>query len=429
MFFKRYRSLLVAFVGGAKREFTDVFYLFALQGVNQLIPLVVMPYLIIVLGAKEYGYLGFAQSVIQYFILLVDFGFNLSATQRIAAVLEDRTKISKIFYATLYAKIILLIISILLFFIILCFVDVFHAYQKALIYTFPMVLGNTFTFTWLFQGLGKIRYIAIINTVSKFLILPLTFFLVKTPDDYLIAAFIQSFVFVMVAIISIYCVIRWRLITYVQCSWKNIKPEVRESFPLFLSTASISMYTQLFIVILGFLSTPEVVGRYAAAERIMRALCFVVYVPVNQAFFSRISSLALIDRGEAVKLFGKILRLVGVIMILLWMILFMGNSLLVYFLGPDYSGISELFRIFAFAPFAIGVGGVIGQMGLVALGDFNSKRKFQQAYMITALVSLILVSCLTPLYAAVGAALALVATEYTVLGLMMYYYNKSKICC
>ena len=53
-------------LNGAKREVKDVFYLLALQGLNYIAPLIVLPYLIVVLGAEKFGYIGFSLSVTQY---------------------------------------------------------------------------------------------------------------------------------------------------------------------------------------------------------------------------------------------------------------------------------------------------------------------------------------------------------------------------
>ena len=64
----------------SRREFVDSIYLVALQAINQFLPLLVVPYMMYVLGADNYGKVGFSLALIQYFVIFVDFGFNLSAT-------------------------------------------------------------------------------------------------------------------------------------------------------------------------------------------------------------------------------------------------------------------------------------------------------------------------------------------------------------
>ncbi|ELA4707862.1 oligosaccharide flippase family protein, partial [Escherichia coli] len=71
------------------RVFLNAVYLFVVQGVTYLVPLITLPYLVRVLGAQSYGVLSFSLAIIQYFILLTDYGFNLSATQKISVICGD----------------------------------------------------------------------------------------------------------------------------------------------------------------------------------------------------------------------------------------------------------------------------------------------------------------------------------------------------
>jgi PST family polysaccharide transporter len=52
-----------------------------LQVANYLIPLLVLPVISRVLGASLFGSVGYAQNIISYLTLLVNFGFEYSATR------------------------------------------------------------------------------------------------------------------------------------------------------------------------------------------------------------------------------------------------------------------------------------------------------------------------------------------------------------
>ncbi|WP_431621550.1 oligosaccharide flippase family protein, partial [Enterobacter hormaechei] len=92
----------------------NIIYLFGMQGVNYLIPLIVLPYLVRVLGPQEYGRLGFSVAIIQYLVLLIDFGFNLLSSSRIAKNKNNLSIVSRIYSITILSKlaISLFIISI-----------------------------------------------------------------------------------------------------------------------------------------------------------------------------------------------------------------------------------------------------------------------------------------------------------------------------
>lgn len=405
------------------KELGDYISLLLIQGANYLIPIVLMPYLMKVLGASSFGLLGFSQAVIGYFLLFIDFGFNLSATKRIATNLKNRDAINTIFTATVFAKVFLLLSSLFILFICLE-LGLFPEYELGLYCSIPTIIGTTFTFTWLFQGYGKIRLISLISVLSRVLILPIIFFIVKDPKDYLIAIFIQSIVFCLTAFVSIIFIIKYDLISIVKVSWTQVKEELREGFPLFLSSASITMYTKMFILILGFTATPAVVGKYSAAERIMRALMLFFFTPLMQIYYPKISQISSKSKEKALILLYKVLLIGVVLMFFVFCFLFFGADYLYIFLGDGYVGISTLLRIFSFVPFFILIGGVFGQLGLLAIGDNNCKNKYKRAYYYTAFISVILVFFFTRYWIEKGTALTVVIAEFIVAFLMSYYFYK-----
>jgi O-antigen/teichoic acid export membrane protein len=407
-----------------KKEFWDTIYLFALQGLNYIAPLIVFPYLMKVLGAEKFGFIGFSLSVNQYLMLLVDFGFNLSATKKIAQAKNDLDEVNRIFSATLWAKIELLIFSFILLLILAFTIPQFHIYSSTMMIMFLMVFANTFSFIWLFQGLGKIKIVSIINTISRLLILPLTFVFVKSSKDYNIAALIQSLTYVLSSILTILFMIKKRYIIGWALSTKGrIKSELKSAFPIFLSIAATSIYTALFPIILGLFSTPVEVGRYTAAEKIMRSLCYFVFIPISQSFFPKVSELSLKSKIEAISLVRKLLYLIVGIMSVLFISLYFFSVPLTQFLGKDYGNTDVLLKIMAIIPLMIASGGIIGQFGILAIGDESDKKKFQKVYFIAGISSIFFVLILTPLYSAIGVSLALLLTESLVTILMFLQWK------
>lgn len=406
------------------KETKDAAYLFVLQVANYLIPLITTPYLMMVLGAGNYGILGFAFSITQYLLLIIDFGFNMSSTKRVASV--EKTEISRIFTSVVIAKSFLLICSLLLIALLLSFNSI-QDYKKAVLCFLPLVIANTYTFFWLFQGFGKVRIISIINTICKVIILPLTFVFVKSKNDVYYAIIIQSSVFVMACLVSNFYLFHHKLIRFCTVSITDVKEELFESFPLFLSTAATSIYTQLFTIVLGLTSTKESVGCYSAAERIMRALCFLCYTPISQAFFPKMSALATQNRQKAMQLLNYLFKMTFLIMFILSLFLFFGSDIIVNYMGNgDYDMLPSILKIISIVPIAIGCGAIAGQMGLIALGDYKSKIDFRNTYFVVAVVSLLFVLLLGHFWGIYGISISLLLSEYGVTLLMLYYYSKTK---
>ncbi len=392
----------------------------ALQGLTYVAPLIVFPYLMKVLGAEKFGYIGFALSVNQYLMLLVDFGFNFSATKKIAQSKNNQEELNKIFSATLWAKLGLLSISFIIVIIFALLIPKFEIYSKTLLIMFLMVIANTFSFVWLFQGLGKIKIISMVNIISKISILPLTFIFVKSSNDYNIAALIQSLVYILGSVITIGLLLYYKFITqWLTVFKREIKEAIKAAYPIFLSNAATSIYTALFVVILGYFSNPVEVGKYSAAEKIMRGFCFLIFTPVSQAFYPRICVLGASSRNEALKLTRKILIFIVGIMILLFIFLYFFSVPIIHFLGKDYEGANIVFKIMSAAPLFIATGGVLGQFGLLAIGNEKDKKDFQRVYLIAAFISVIAIFTLVPFYFSTGASIALLITEFAVFAGML----------
>jgi O-antigen/teichoic acid export membrane protein len=408
-----------------KKEIFDVVYLLALQSINYVFPLLVFPYLMVTLGAEKFGYIGFSMSVIQYLMLIVDFGFNLSATKRIALYKDDKEKLEQIVSSTLLAKLGLLLLS---FFILLIFafaIPRFAIYSSTMLVLFLMVVSNTFSFIWLFQGLGKIRTISFVNILSKLLILPLTFILVKGENDYLLAASIQSGVYVFGAIVTCGILYKKKYVSHwFKSTISHIKYELVASYPIFLSSAASSIYTASYAVILAYFSNPIEVGKYTAVEKIMRGFCYLILIPITQSFYPKVSSLSVTNSQEASKLTRKISIFVFGIMILVFILMFFFSPYLVDFLGKDYKGSLTIFRIMSVIPIFISLGGIFGQLGILAMGTDTDKKYFQRTYFIAGIVALSSIIVLAPHYQAIGAAISLFLTELAVLIGMFWYAKK-----
>lgn len=413
-------------MSGNAREIKDVFYLVALQGINYVMPLVVFPYLMAVLGAEKFGYIGFSTALIQFFMLIVDFGFNFTATKEVALHKDNPQLLRNIFWNTLTAKTGLLTASFIIFTLLMYAVPRFSVYRSTAFIFFLMVVGNTFSFVWYFQGLGKIRLVSIANIISKLLILPLIFWFVKTPNDYLKAAFIQASVYLFSALLTTGILILGKMLpAYQKPAWEQIQTGLRSAFPVFLSMVASSLYVALFAVILGFFSTPTEVGKYTAAEKIMRSFCYLILLPISQAFFPKISAMSQSAKNDAYLLIKKITFSVGGIMLLVFMILFFFSEFILTLLGKDYEGIGTLFHIMAFIPFFIAIGGIYGQLGMLALGDEQDKRHYQNVYFMASAVAIATIFALVPHYKAVGATIALLITEGIVAFVLFYKFHKN----
>jgi O-antigen/teichoic acid export membrane protein len=215
------------------------------------------------------------------------------------------------------------------------------------------------------------------------------------------------------------CYKRW--VSFVKVGWEAVKSAFCQSFPLFVSTAATSVYVACYVVILGYFVEPSQVGQYAAVEKIMRALCYLLLTPILQVMYPYISRLGANDSVQAQKIMRYTLWVVLLFMVAATVFMLVVPSYFIQYIGDSYVGTEKVFYVMAFAPLFIGVGGVLGQLGLLALGNDSDKKKFRNVYLLATAISIIAILVFPLLAGIEGAAMALLLTEVIVCGGMMFY--------
>ena len=87
----------------------NVISLFIIKGLEYVLAFITFPYLVRVLKVENYGLIVFSQSIVQYFVLFTDYGFNLLGPREIAQH-DSMLERGKVFANIFFAKIILLVI-------------------------------------------------------------------------------------------------------------------------------------------------------------------------------------------------------------------------------------------------------------------------------------------------------------------------------
>lgn len=409
-------------------ELSDTAWLIILQGMTYVLPLVVWPYLMKTLGAEGFGKISFANTLALVLCMIVDFGFNLTATKRIAQYRErdgEQEELNQIFSETLIAKLPLLALSGLCLFIV-CTIPQYAPYRWINLLFFAMVIGNLFSFSWLYQGMGKIRIVSLINALAKVLILPLSFLFVHAPEDIYIAAMIQTVVYLAAGLIMIVDVYKRKWVRLQRVSLTAVHHALKDALPVFISNAMSTIYVMLFVLILGFYTAPEEVGCYAAAEKVMRVGCYLLLLPLLQSFYPRVSSLAITDRVRAFQLVDKLCIAMAIMMAVLWGVLYFCAEPLLFWLGHDYEGIDSLLHIFSFVPLFVSLGGICGQLGLLALGGEDEKKKYRNTYIAAAILAVVGILLLRNRLTAVYTSLLLLAIEIFVCLSMVWTFISMK---
>lgn len=283
----------------------NILLLLLMQGANYLIPLVTFPYLTRVLGVSQFGVYAFILTLSQYFVLVTDFGFNLSASKKIAQANGDKKIISEVYWETISAKCLIGILCALIV-LGLYFYKIDNPDYHGVIFILFTIVGSVFTPIWFFQGIEKISALTLTSILSRASAIPLILLLVKTAEDVNLAILVQGAVALLAAAISQVLVYRVGFIIKVRLSLAATLAQLKDSLPLFISTVAISLYTMSTPVILNLVSNSYEIGLYGGADRLRGALIG-LFLVVGSAIYPRINNLFATDKVAMYQLLRKII--------------------------------------------------------------------------------------------------------------------------
>jgi len=383
-------------------------YLILIQGGNYVVPLLMLPYLGHVLGAREFGVLAYCQAVAQYMVLLTDYGFNFTATRHVSVARGDPEELAEVCTSTSAARLILVGVALFLIVVGVVFVPELREHADVLAALFVGIVANAVTPVWLFQGLERMRALVLPTFVSRLLGLAFVYLAVKGPGDAALAALGVSLGNVLLAMCALWILYRNRWVKLVSVSTKKIVEALKDGFPLFLSFVLISFYVNFNSILLNYFHGAEVVGQFAMADKI-RVAAQAMFMVISQAFYPRISQYHATDPQAA----QRLMRMAMLAVFSTSVSLFLGIELLAAWgietwVGPQFHASIGLLRLEAVLPPIISVAVVFGDLGLLAQGR---ARSLTNVFLGATVLHLLYVVPLTRYGGAKGTIAAVILTE------------------
>lgn len=242
-------------------------YLTLLQIAGYVFPLLTMPYLAKVIGPDGFGKIAFAAAIMIWIKTVTDWGFNYTATREVAKNRDNHDFVSDIFSNVFWARCILMLISLIFLICIVCFVPKLRAEIDLILVTFLMIPGHIMFPDWFFQALERMKYITILNLISKLIFTILVFFFIKNEDDYILQPLFVSLGFLLSGVVAMfYIILKWKY-RLKRPQLKNIKMIIKGSTDVFVNTLMPNLYNSFSVVLLGFFSGASSTGIYDAGKK------------------------------------------------------------------------------------------------------------------------------------------------------------------
>lgn len=258
----------------SNKIFQNFFLLSFSQGINLLFPLLITPYLIRTIGFEKFGLLSIIQSISSYFFIFVDYGFNITSMRIISKNRNNKEVLSKIVFGTVITKLFLLLLSLPVFYIFCYYLLKSDNSFFLIASSFTIIVGQAILPIWFFQGLDKVKFLVLINFISKITTLIFVFSFIQKTDDYIRINLILGVISILFnSLLLFYGILRY-------CSFKDnilsfnvLLLNLREGWYTFKGNLSINIYTNSGVLILAFIGiNKNEIGFFSAIEKIIQAI-------------------------------------------------------------------------------------------------------------------------------------------------------------
>ncbi|HAM4359005.1 TPA: oligosaccharide flippase family protein [Escherichia coli] len=396
-------------------------YLLCTQGVAYLSPIIVLGHLITTLGIDGFGKYAFALVLMAYFQVVIDYGFAYSASRAISQSRDNICQISRIYYAINFVKFVL---TFLLFSVIdiVCRVFVNDSnYYTIIVSAFIWAFSNSMYPLWFYQGIEKLKIVAVINILSRIISCICVLYFVRNESDISTAILSQAFPVLIGGVYANIYIIQKKYINFMLPTIKFMMVSLKEGWDYFLATLASTLLTNSAVFILGIYHTPSVVGIYAVVERIAKAIVS-LFSPLTQSLYPHscrkfkesfdVGMSSAIRTGRPLVLLGLI---VSLIFILAWWIIYPRVNL------PQ----ETLAFAFLLAPWMC-LGVLNNVLGIQILSAAGCAKMYSCSIIYSAIFTVIFLLLLAGLYNGYGAAVAISSGELLLCILLLSNISKVK---
>lgn len=387
----------------------NTFSLSILQFANYFLPLITIPYVVRVIGPDKFGLISFAQAFATYFLLIVNYGFDLSATREISSNRDDKNTLVRIYSNVLFTKAFLFTLCTLIFTSSIFLIPKFRENILVFIVSYLIVAGYVLFPTWLFQGLEKLYITSIFNFIVKLLFTIGIFIFVRNKNDFYLVPLLMSSGQIFAGTLAL-------MYSLKLLDWKINMPrledifrELKNGFSVFISLVFINFYTISNTFILGFFAPHENVGYFASGSKLVLVFHTLALGPLAQSLYPHVGKILRNDLNRGIEYIKKFSVIVTALTLPASIFLLIFAPILVkVFLGDQYLPAINVVRILSFFPFIIGLSNLYGIQTTLNL---KMDKDFFKVVMGGSIINLLLNVLLDYKLAEIGSSVSWLITE------------------
>jgi O-antigen/teichoic acid export membrane protein len=403
----------------------NIFSLFSVQVANYVLPLISIPIIVRIIGPDKFGLINYASAIISYFIIIVNYGFDLTATRQVAQNKENKQYLQELFSIVLWSKILLFAVTLIAFLCCFAVFQVFREEWRIMLYSYIILISWVITPNWLYQGMQDLHRIAIFNIIIKLIFTVMVLLIIRQKSDYVYQPLTVSIAQFVVGYYSFRYAMRRYGIRIIKIPLKQILTVLKNERIVFLSSIVINVYTTTNTVILGSLAGTVQVGYYSAAMRFIQMAQSIITLPLSNSFFPYVGAAFGKSKEDGIAAARKIFPIVIIISLFAFLgMVTLGPWVLGIFYGAKFTPSIPIFVTLSITPLIIMISNVYG---IQIMMNLKMDTPFFRITACGAIVSVVSNLLLVPLAGGLGSAFSLLITECFITITMGYFLLREGI--
>lgn len=387
---------------------SNFFHLSFLRGISRILPLVSTPFLIRAIGLEQFGALEFSKAISFYFTALVSYGFKYAATKQITLHHQDKNTVGQMISSVYAIQFMIIGLCLVIMWMLIAFVPQIRNEAIYLNSFFPVVVASSLFPTFAFQGLGKMRWLTLLNVIFKFFFLGSILLFIHQPTDAILFPLLLAALDTIRLVVALLILYVYEGIPFKYPVGSMVVQQLQEGLHIFSSQLAVMFYSRFSTIFLGLFVGPTAVTIYTLGDKIARTTEGMLE-PAMQALYPISHRQLATNLEEGLKYLLRFTK-VGLVILLgvgitYWVF---AGQIIALFAGKSLPEAVQVFKIHAFVPAIALLSNVAGLHILIPL---KAGTKYILSILVAGLLAAGLHFMLVPKFQTPGAASAVLLSE------------------
>jgi len=302
-------------------------YMTTLQLVSALIGFVIYPIVIRRVGVEQYGLYAFMLSIVLYFQVVVEFGFDFPALKAVSFHRDDKEYLSEIVSAIFWAKGLLLMAMAVVAVLVVQMIPMLYNHKILFVVLFLQNATTIIMPQWYFQGTKLMKVPTLVNLCFRVAQIPFILWLVRGEGDIIWYAVIVTASMLLGAVVAMLVMLK-EGIRIRRVSMAQLLPYFKDGWPFFLTDLAGSLKERILTNLIGVFLGMREVAIYDLATKVV-TIPRMFTQSINKALFPEVVTKA---NTSLVKQILRYERWIGlgmisvVVLLGYWVVWFMGGK-------------------------------------------------------------------------------------------------------